>query len=247
MSNRGVLAGIAVVLVAGTLVEAATIKIWVGNNRRTGDGGEFIASNWTSDLTYNGKAIAYGFATDVAVQASALAQHGLASPAFGTFCLETQEHVSGNTTYGAQLNHAAIKGGVGPQGDALDYQTKWLYWNYRNNTLAAADFVNGTNAQMQARTRALQLAIWSFEEPGYATPNALANTMIADANAAYAQHLLGNGQIGVGRVVAINLGTAANEWKFQDQMAIVVPLPTAGGMSLAGLLGVLAIRRRVRL
>lgn len=245
MGIRAVSAGLALLMTAGAVAEAASIKIWVANDRRTGNGGEFIASNWTPDLTYNGKALAYGFATDAAVQAQLASQHGQNTPAFGTFCIEVLENLSGNTTYGAQLNDRAIKGGVGPQGDPLDNETKWIYWHYRNNTLknyvAGTDFVTGTQAQIQARTRAVQLAIWSFEEPGQGT-NALATLIINAAIAA-----AGIDSTPIHRVVAINLGSAGDNWRYQDQMGIVVPLPTAGGLGMAGLIGLLAFRRRVRL
>jgi hypothetical protein len=237
-------AGAALMMAVGSVASAGTINIWTTNARRTSNGGEFVAWN-AQGLSYNGLPLVSNLATDAAVQASS----GKAG-AFGTFCIEVSEHISGDQQYGAQLSDRAYKGSVGPQGDVLDYQTKWLYWNYRNNTLmsevAGADFVNGTNAQMQAMTRALQLAIWSFEEPGQGT-NTLANQMISAANAAYADFLLGNGQSGVHRVVAINLGSAQDGWKYQDQLGIVVPLPTAGGMSMAGLALVFAFRRRIRM
>lgn len=277
MGSRSIVAAVIVAAFAGTAI-AGSIQIGIANPRgRNGNGGEFIAYNY-QNLSWQGKALVAGFATDAAFNSFAgnnLAGNRPANQgsgltgAFGTFCIELGEHLTTDGhVYQAQLNDRAMLGGNGPNGDVLEYKTKWLYWNYRNNdtTDMGMDFLSNTSVNtgygspftpnMALKTQALQQVIWHYEE-GNPAPSAspssqldrLARMLFNRAEAAFTAYQNGNGEVGVSRVVAINVGTGAgqNPWHQQDQLGIVVPLPTAGGMSVAGLLTVLAVRRRVRL
>jgi MYXO-CTERM domain-containing protein len=182
-------------------------------------GGEFTITTLTGNL---GRA---GMAADINLVT------------FQTFCVEVNEHFApGSTHYSMTINNVAIFGGSGGPSYPLDPRTAFLYWNFRNGTLAGYNYTNASSRRSSAA--ALQAAIWYLQGNQSGGAN---NGFVALANNA-----VGSGAwSGIGDVRILNVYYPDGS-RAQDQLTIVPhPLPTPGAAALAGA-GLLAAGRRRR-
>jgi hypothetical protein len=148
---------------------------------------------------------------------------------FETFCLEINEFFSPRNTLNiAGISDYASHGGAGfdssdlisdAEHDYLSLQTRWLYYNFRNNFAGTGVTYLNTNADAGL----LQNAIWYFEnEIAIADPGA--NKFIAAANAAI-QSANSNWSV-LQQVKVLNLVDLNNDRK-QDQLYLSVPEPVS--------------------
>lgn len=187
------------------------------------------------------------FIMEIASRTAAGEAAGLRAPGtvFRTFCVELTENMPGiGATRNVRVNNGAVGGGVTNDGlgnfgsDRLEIQTAYLFTQF-NLGLSGdfADDFSGLDSQ-----RAMQLAIWHFEEginvatdqAATAAQRALAATYILAANL--------SGWTTIGNVRILNYGTVASGYSNQDVL-VIIPLPQAGALAGLGLAG-LAVRRR---
>jgi hypothetical protein len=158
----------------------------------------------------------------------------LSTSTFESFCVEVNEHFSPGGSYNMNINTVSILGGSGGPSYPLQPATAFLYWNFRNGTLAGFDY---SAAGRQNSSGSLQAAIWFLQgnQPGGAN-----NGFVSLANAA----ISGNLWQGIGDVRILNVYDGNNGLS-QDQLTIIPhPLPTPGGAALLGAGLVVANRRR---
>jgi hypothetical protein len=160
--------------------------------------------------------------------------------AFQTFCVEFNEHIYvGTPTYVRSISNAAdAGGGLGP--GATNYElsnsTQWLYYNFIAGTLDDAGYLSGFAYGNADSYNALQQAIWYYEgEINLASANLLATSFI---NAA-------QGKSADGTVQVMNLLSGPGGDRRQD-LLIVTPEPLSLLLLGFGLMGVAAVRRKVR-
>lgn len=261
MSSRVLLVGLALAVITGSSASAATIKLGDPSWGRAGTGGEFRVYGTTG---YVGET---GLAADAAYT-------GAQAGSWGTFCVELGEHIALGTPYNVTIAPWAIAGsiptgaGSGPGGagtDDLESQTAFLYNAFRKGTLdnyqaaaaggafgaaldamadAAGTFHYAAGTDRRDDTKQLQGAIWRFEE---GTKNGVSGAMVDFLIALADYHVAAGGDWagkGIGNVRIMNLDEGG---VLKQSQLTIIPLPNAAGMGLAGLIGVLAIRRRVRL
>lgn len=156
---------------------------------------------------------------------------------FVTFCLERNEYISYGSTYTIDnISNGAENGGSGGSvggSDPLDPRTAYLYTQFVTGALVGYDYFGTTRANS---ADALQNAIWFIEQEITVLPTGLATTFHTAALTA--------GWTDIGSVRVLNLVDQGNN-KVQDQL-VMVPEPTTLILLGAGLLGLGAIRRRMR-
>jgi len=77
-----------------------------------------------------------------------------------TFCIEKNEYIDWGGQYYAQINTAAVGGGLGgPSPDPLDVKTAWLYTQYLDDLLPS-----WLEVDSNADAGEFQDAIWHFEQ-----------------------------------------------------------------------------------
>ena len=174
-----------------------------------------------------------------------------------TFCIEIGEFVGSGA---AQINTnpdgtRSIMGGetnpdqsvTGENADKVEFTTAYLFTQFNlgaSGDLAAEDF------DSYESQRAMQLAIWHFEEDlgsydagtqTYSQSRFSSTNAINDKAADFIAAALDAGWTDVGSVRALNIG-GGPEWGRQD-MLIMIPLPQ--GAALAGVgLALVGVRRR---
>lgn len=153
---------------------------------------------------------------------NAAGTESLAPGVIQSFCIERNEYLTWGGQYYAQLNTAAVAGGLGgPSPDPLDPKTAWLYTQYLDNLFPTALKVDSTTSAGQ-----LQNAIWHFEQE------------LSDPTNAYVQYANGNcNWTTIGNVRVLNLWTNANFTGYsQDVVArISSPVPAPGALLLGSL------------
>lgn len=178
---------------------------------------------------------------------------------FQSFCLELDQFLGSSAKdYAVQINTSVITGS--PGFSFVSQGTAWLYEQFRAGSLTGYDYTPGAGRSSAASS--LQLAIWflqgQFDDPNvWAGGNANRNQLLWDEfdgpNTA-AQNFVAAAQAAVanafdpyagGRVRALNVGPTPNggNWQNQDLLTLI-PLPSGGGLAAAGLLGLVALRRR---
>jgi hypothetical protein len=183
-----------------------------------------------------------------------------------SFCLERSETFTPGKSMSATYGTAAELGSEGSY-DPLDYETAYLYTEFRNETLDGYSFVAGSDARKDSAV-ALQLVIWFFEnELAIGNTTELDDMVIGDFSK-YSSHVdddlfdlikdfIGDARDAVadediwgetlGGVRVIN--PSSNGKARQSQLMIVeAPVPPAafGGLLLLAGLGIARARRRRR-
>ena len=268
MSIRRVAVGLALIAAAGSAASAGTIKIsnpWWG---RDGSGGEFRAHSYTGFVG------SINLPADAAYAAGGQAgSFGTFCIEIGEFLTGFPNATFNTTVDKWSIKGGVITSNNGPQPggantDDLEAQTAFLYHQFRyakldDHQVAAAGGAYGAALQAlaiaagtfdyaggnarKADTRQLQGALWRFEENNNnGQTGAMYNFLVALANYQVTSGASGTWGNTIGNVRVLNLYDQNTGGNIQSQLTII-PLPTAGGMGLAGLLGVLAIRRRIRL
>lgn len=204
----------------------------------------------------NGGPFVFEANAELAGQISGLGTLGVASNRWLTFCLEKKETFTFGSTYDATIDTTAFAGGYGNStpgsglshgvsfagaGDALDPRTAFLYSSFMAGTL---DNIVGTfSYNVLSSGVQLQRAIWFLEnELSSVTAGSLAATLVSAANAAVAPGGDWDGA-GLGNVRVLNLWDRSNGAPRQSQL-VIIPLPGPAGLAMAGVLGIVAIRRR---
>lgn len=246
----------AAVLTAISSASAGQVTFHGNNAYRQGNGGEFQVRVWS------GNAGKTGLASDVGSSVPG----GRATPgagnqaytSFQSFCLELNEHVDVNpgspqnpvNQVTVSISTAAVNGGVGGgTPDPISPESAFLYTQFRHGALAGYTYDNDAPVGGLSRSetaRALQLAFWKLE-------NELANLQVSGSNGAGSQAVLdlanaflsmaaSSGWTDIGNVRVINYTRTGGE--LGQSMLTLIPLPSAGGLALAGILGCGMTRRR---
>lgn len=202
------------IALAGATASAQTVFFTSGIRESGFNGGEFI-SNLSGGNTYRG------------------------------FCLETNELISlgSSNTYSYEIvTTGAINGGnSGGNPDPVSSASAWIFTQWMSGAIAN----NTTNATD------VQRAIWSIEGENAGTLSAAALALKNAATALFpntADNAITSGNfpnirvLNPFRMVDDGSGNLVRE-NFQSQI-ILIPLPTASGLALAGLALVGGIRRR---
>lgn len=161
-------------------------------------------------------------------------QLGAGTNQYLTFCVELTEHVASNGVYNAYINTQSEDTGV-----ALKSETAFLYTEFIKGTLSS---YFGANRNDEAK--ALQYAIWSYQDPANFNAAWVTNAGVtteynaikALAAAAVGTSSWNNGQIGKVRI--LNLYNANTGIASQD-MLVMIPLPAPVWMAGLGLFGVI--------
>ncbi|XHC24669.1 MAG: VPLPA-CTERM sorting domain-containing protein [Phycisphaerales bacterium] len=159
---------------------------------------------------------------------------------FRSFCLETNENITlnPNVTYSYEIvTTGAVNGGNGGGNpDPVSSASAWIFVQWITGAIAN----NITNAED------VQRAIWSIENESAGTLSPAANALVATATGLYpntADNAITSGNFPNIRVLnPFRMINGVRE-DYQSQI-ILIPLPTASGMALAGLALVGGIRRR---
>lgn len=213
MKTVGTTVAILAALAATALASASTVLVNQGLYQ-VGEGGEF-------EITPSGNVGSTGLFSDV-------------SPTtFQTFCLEGNEGIRFGHTYHAVINTMAVNGGSGGGNpDPLDARTAYLYWHFRNGTLAGYDY----GAGRQSSALALQQAMWYIEDEAGGVNNAFV---------ALAKGAVNSGAwSGLGNVRVLNL-TDTTDGSIAQDILTVVPAPAALILGALGLLGAFALKRKL--
>jgi len=163
---------------------------------------------------------------------------------FQTFCLEKDEFITTNRTYDVVLNNAAVAGGIGgPSPDPVSIGTAELFYRFATNDWSSGPGYDYSGASRVTDAGALQDAIWYLEQEiqTIAATNKYYNYVFGKYGAGVGDPNLGH--LGQFPVMAMNL--YYNGAVEQDQLT-VVPIPAAAWLLGSGLIGLVAVRRRVK-
>lgn len=193
----------------------------------------FAGIDGTGTISQSGVSAGNGGEFTITPTAGYLGEMGLpadfSATSFQTFCMETNEQFSPGGSYDMCINTVAIMGGSGGPNFALQPETAFLYWNFRNGTLAGYDY----GAGRQASAAQLQQAIWFLQ----GNQSGGVNNLFAQ-NAAFA--VANNLWSGIGDVRVLNV-YGSNGALGQDQLTII---PTPGAVALMGVGMLASVRRR---
>lgn len=178
-----------------------------------------------------------------------LGLHGAAAGRFVTFCVETDEFLSGGEYFIQFSNEARAGGSGGPSPDPLDDRTRYLYAHFIRGTiqseLIAWDATGGptesfTYGDSTSGAR-LQDAIWFIEQETRGSDNFLAQLAAwAMANPLLADHS------GMNKVKVMNLWDNADFTGNRQDLLVMIPLPAPVWMAGVGLVGVVGFVYRRR-
>lgn len=241
-------------------------RVSIGGNFYQGQGGEFsIRENNIGDLT--------GVALEQYASFTKNQWTGGGKASFQSFCIEINEHVSGNmqtwvSTEGkgteAGETHA-WEGGTG-DGDNLDYTTAYLYHQFATGQLAGYDYENdgiatGGGDDLANRGKsagALQRLIWWIEEQrvaGDPVSNAFSNFHGINPDASQDAQIQAWWNEALAAVADSNIwgqtiGNVRVMQTFvgtdglrQDQI-VLIPAPGAALLGTIGMVSLLGLRRR---
>ena len=153
----------------------------------------------------------------------------LVGTSFLTFCVEENEYFSPGSSYPFSVADYAFKGGISGQQslnqDPLSNQSAWLYWEFRN----------GSIANTLPNEQALQAAIWFLEgEQGSA---GIGSQYVLNAQLAVFQGWKNDGSVDGKIVEVLNLytGTDPNNPDNQAQSQLgLFSVPEPGTLLLLG-------------
>ena len=152
---------------------------------------------------------------------------------FETFCIERNEYLNYGTQYYYTISDQAIAGGLGGGNpDPIDAITQNIYYGFRTGQLT----ITGTATEI---ADAVQTSIW-YEEGELSWSNVTAKGQ------ALINHFLNSSNYlaGYDKVKVMNVWAHSDNTGNQQDMLIVVPLPSGAGLACVGLLGLAAVRRR---
>lgn len=173
------------------------------------------------------------------------------------FCVEKDEFLNFSSEYYVEsiATYASLGGANTNLNDPLDARTAWLYYNFRQGTLANYTY-GALNVSNQARidsANALQNAFWFLENEQNSAGNAAATAYVASANAALANYnsnsSWGNMQAAIDRTRIINIRKDNASGAYSQSQLFLVPEPTTAltWTVLVGGFAALARRRNVRM
>ena len=184
-----------------------------------------------------------------------LGGRGGTANSFISFCIEVNEFLGGNP-HSTQIATSAAGGGVGGAvngEDPLGAVTAVLYYEFRTGGTFNGAAPLGTDAASwtTALTNALQRAIWASEQEIGNFGNGITaadfqndTTALAMYNWAAAQ-VTGTTTLAQAAIAKVRvLRTFTNAGVNSQDLLTIIPLSTAGGLAMAGLLGCGMTRRR---
>lgn len=171
---------------------------------------------------------------------------------FITFCTERNEYIDFSSNfYVESIQMTADAGGVagGPQ-DPVDARTAWLYYNFRQGTLAnyTSGVVSDRSSARVNSANALQNAVWFLEEEQNSA--ASGQNYVDMANAEWtlfttSNNYSGNMQAAIDSVRIMNLRWHnANGARAQSQLFMVPEPASMAVWGTLGLFGLVTYRRR---
>ena len=227
-------AGVVAVVSSAALSSSVTVTRMSGTF--AGDGGEFNIERTSGS---------------VGILGGPASPQGAPANSFQSFCLELGQSVTLGDSYDVVISNNVDTGTGAPISVPSGFSapnpfngrstiaagTAWLYEAFRAGTLNSYTYTVGSGRENSARD--LQIAIWIYQnqiepnDPTY-TNDFLdaASNALTDPTADYTGS----------RVRALNMTDSSGQ-KRQDMLTII-PLPSGGGLAAAGLLGLVALRRR---
>lgn len=178
-----------------------------------------------------------------------------------TFCLEVPENFFFGGAPGVThpfevdaVTDRAVFGGnnndppVGDPGDPISSRTAFLYQNFARGTLAGYTYGLDSDPDRIRSANALQNSIWFLEHEISDQNEGIADPATQALIAMFLTMDMG-GFTGLGDVQVANMryrvdGPGGNAGDEAQDILILVPLPHAAGLGLAGLLCVMGVRRR---
>jgi hypothetical protein len=173
---------------------------------------------------------------------------------FLTFCVEKNEYINFSSDFYVEsietfANNGGVGGATGNQ-DPVDARTAWLYYNFRNQTLANYTFgdVNNFSSNREDSANALQNAVWFLENEQDSAGSGAA--FVAAANAEWNEYInnaltySGNMLDAINSVRIMNLRWGNATGQFAQSQLFMTPEPgTITIWAGLGLLGVFGYRR----
>ncbi len=213
---------------------------------QTGSGGEFsfrVLSGWDPLYLYDSKATVLDPSNNVYFQ---------------TFCLETDEKVSGNTQYDATISwYAELGGKETDSGDPLSKGVAYLYHEFQKGTLTGYIYDKTNLTGRKSTAGALQEAIWNLEGEGsYTVASWIQNDLLMEFGlsgetwntVAFQDRIRSDNYVNGVRAYDV---AVMNVWGvdgvgnvYQQDMVVCIPAPGALVLSALGTSLVGWIRRR---
>ena len=162
---------------------------------------------------------------------------------FNTFCVETSEYFTPDTTYWAQINTKSVL-----TDDDLTNGVAWLYTHFRDGTLTGYDF-DDSSSERKADAGELQDAIWYLMGLGGSggAGNEFFDLVAAPGNYDWSSSYTETDDIRTVRILNLNTKSHGPEsGAVQDQL-MMIPVPGAVVLGVIGLaiVGAVAGKRRV--
>ena len=171
---------------------------------------------------------------------------------FITYCVEKNEYINFTAPFYVEsiASYANLGGIGGPTNDPVDPRTAWLYYNYRQGTLANYDYgpITDTDTSRAMSANALQNAAWYLEEE-QSSP-VTGQDYVDAADAEYQSYLndpgyFGNMEAAIANVRIMNLRWNDENGNLAQSLLFSIPEPgTIAIWSVLGMIGLVGYFRR---